>query len=85
MRCRSRPRRCVGALLGFAVGLLTLRMRGIFFSIATIAMTIIIETSVTNWRFVGGATGIQMLRPPVTAPFDSYVQDAVLRAGACWW
>src|SRR5262252_4066034 len=38
----------VGALLGFAVGLLTLRMQGIFFSIATIALTIVIETTVTN-------------------------------------
>jgi branched-chain amino acid transport system permease protein len=64
----------VGALLGFAVGLLTLRMQGIFFSIATIALTIVIETSVTNWRFVGGAAGIQMQRPLVTAPFESYVQ-----------
>src|SRR6478672_5686597 len=64
----------VGAFLGFALGLLTLRMQGIFFSIATIALTIIIETSVTNWRFVGGASGIQLQRPPVTAPFDSYVQ-----------
>jgi branched-chain amino acid transport system permease protein len=64
----------VGALLGFAVGLLTLRMQGIFFSIATIALTIVIETTVTNWRFVGGAAGIQMQRPPVTPPFESYVQ-----------
>jgi branched-chain amino acid transport system permease protein len=64
----------VGALLGLGVGLLTLRMQGIFFSIATIALTIIIETSVTNWRFVGGAAGIQLERPPVTAPFGSYVQ-----------
>jgi len=64
----------VGALLGFAVGLLTLRMQGIFFSIATIALTIVIETSVTNWRFVGGAAGIQLQRPPVMAPFHSYVQ-----------
>jgi branched-chain amino acid transport system permease protein len=64
----------VGAFLGFAVGLLTLRMQGVFFSIATIAMTIVIETSVTNWRFVGGAAGIQLQRPPVMAPFHSYVQ-----------
>jgi branched-chain amino acid transport system permease protein len=64
----------VGAVMGFALGLLTLRMQGIFFSIATIALTIIIETSVTNWRFVGGAAGIQMQRPPVMAPFNSYVQ-----------
>src|SRR5262249_40816410 len=64
----------VGSLLGLGVGLLTLRMRGIFFSIATIAVAIIIETTVTNWRFVGGAAGIQLQRPPVTAPFDSYVK-----------
>src|SRR5215467_7561701 len=64
----------VGSLLGFGVGLLTLRMRGIFFSIATIALAIIIETAVTNWRFLGGAAGIQLQRPPVTQPFDSYVK-----------
>ncbi|WP_024518834.1 branched-chain amino acid ABC transporter permease [Bradyrhizobium sp. Tv2a-2] len=64
----------VGSLLGLGVGLLTLRMRGIFFSIATIALAIVIETTVTNWRFVGGAAGIQLQRPPVTAPFDSYVK-----------
>ena len=64
----------VGALMGFALGLLTLRMQGIFFSIATIALTIVIETSVTNWRYVGGAAGIQMQRPPVTEPFNNYVQ-----------
>jgi branched-chain amino acid transport system permease protein len=64
----------VGALLGLAVGLLTLRMQGIYFSIATIAMTIIIETVVTNWAFVGGAAGIQIQRPPVTPPFGTYVQ-----------
>src|ERR1700751_5595356 len=64
----------MGGLLGLGVGLLTLRMRGIFFSIATIALAIIIETTITNWRFVGGAAGIQLQRPPVMAPFDSYVK-----------
>ncbi|MFY9955745.1 branched-chain amino acid ABC transporter permease [Bradyrhizobium sp.] len=64
----------IGALMGFGLGLLTLRMQGIFFSIATIALTIIIETSVTNWRYVGGAAGIQLQRPMVTWPFDNYVQ-----------
>jgi branched-chain amino acid transport system permease protein len=64
----------IGALLGFAVGLLTLRMQGIFFSIATIALTIVIETSITNWRDLGGAAGIQIQRPPVTAPFHTYVE-----------
>src|SRR6201993_3889274 len=64
----------VGSLLGLGVGLLTLRMRGIFFSITTIALAIVIETTITNWRFVGGAAGIQLQRPPVMAPFDSYVK-----------
>ncbi len=64
----------VGALMGFALGLLTLRMQGIFFSIATIALTIVIETSITNWRYVGGAAGIQMQRPVVMEPFNNYVQ-----------
>ena len=64
----------VGAALGCAIGLLTLRMRGIFFSIATVAISIIIETCIINWKFVGGATGIQLQRPPVTLPFDSYVK-----------
>ncbi len=64
----------VGGLLGLGIGVFTLRMQGIFFSIATIALTIIIETFVVNWRYVGGASGIQMQRPPVMPPFDSYVK-----------
>ena len=64
----------VGGALGFGVGLITLRLRGIFFSIATVAITIILETTVINWRYVGGATGIQILRPPVMEPFDSYTK-----------
>jgi len=64
----------VGGALGFGVGLLTLRLRGIFFSIATVAVTIILETVVINWRYVGAATGIQILRPPVTEPLDSYTK-----------
>ena len=64
----------VGALLGLALGLLTLRMQGIFFSIATIALSIVIETSVTNWRYVGGAAGIQLQRPPALDMFHSYLQ-----------
>jgi branched-chain amino acid transport system permease protein len=64
----------VGALLGLAVGLLTLRMQGIFFSIATIALSIVIETSVTNWRYVGGAAGIQLQRPAALDIFHSYLQ-----------
>ena len=65
---------CVGALLGLGVGLLTLRLRGIFFAIATVAVTIIVETMIINWRYVGGATGIQILRPEPIWPFTSYIE-----------
>ena len=63
----------MAGLLGFGVGMLTLRLRGIFFAIATIAVTVMIETVFINWRYAGGATGLQLLRPPVTEPFDSYI------------
>ncbi len=63
----------VGGALGFCIGLLTLRLRGIFFSIATVAVAIILQTVVLNWRYLGGATGMQILRPSVTPPFDSYI------------
>src|SRR3954466_16327064 len=65
----------VGGLLGFGVGLLTLRLRGIFFAIATVALIFIMETLMINWRYVGGATGLQLLRPAVMAPFDTYARQ----------
>jgi branched-chain amino acid transport system permease protein len=64
----------MGGILGFGIGLLTLRLRGIFFSIATVAIAIILETLVLNVRYLGGATGMQILRPEVTPPFDSYIK-----------
>ena len=64
----------MAGLLGFGAGMLTLRLRGIFFAIATIAVTVIMETVFINWRYAGGATGLQLLRPPPTAPFESYIK-----------
>ena len=61
-------------LLGLGVGLLTLRLRGIFFSIATIAITIILETVVLNWTYVGGAKGLPILRPTDIPLFENYTQ-----------
>ena len=60
--------------LGLGVGLLTLKLRGIFFSIATVAVVFILETVVNNWRYVGGATGLQLTRPQDLWYFDSYVR-----------
>jgi branched-chain amino acid transport system permease protein len=64
----------MAGLLGLGVGLLTLRLRGIFFSIATIAITIILETVVLNWTFVGGAKGLPILRPTEIPLFENYTQ-----------
>jgi branched-chain amino acid transport system permease protein len=64
----------MAGLLGFGAGLLTLRMRGIFFAIATIALTVIMQTVFINWRYAGGATGLQLLRPAPLPPFESYIK-----------
>ena len=64
----------VTGLLGFGTGLLTLRLRGIFYSIATVAVIFIAETLMMNWRYVGAATGLQLLRPPAMEPFETYTR-----------
>ena len=65
---------CVTGLMGFAVGAMTLRLRGIFFSIATVAVAVICETVVMNWGLVGGARGTTILPPPPPAWIGSYTR-----------
>lgn len=72
----------MSGLLGLVAGMLTLRLRGIFFAIATIALVVIMETLFINWRYAGGATGLQLLRPPPTAPFESYIKMLFVLMGA---
>lgn len=62
------------ALVGLGTGYLTLRLRGVYFAIATLALAIVLQTLVINWTFVGGARGIYVIRPPAPAIFSSYVQ-----------
>ena len=64
----------VAALVGLGTGYLTLRLRGVYFSIATLALAIVLQTLVINWTFVGGARGIYVIRPAVSGIFSSYVQ-----------
>ncbi len=64
----------VCGLLGLAMGYLTLRLRGVFFAIATLAMAIVLETLIINWDYVGGATGAYILRSREKAPFGDYVE-----------
>src|SRR5688572_6350427 len=62
----------VAALLGLGIGYLTLRLRGVFFSIATLALSVVLQTVIMNWEYVGGSRGMSVLRPS-GPPFGSYV------------
>jgi branched-chain amino acid transport system permease protein len=57
----------VSALLGLGIGYLTLRLKGVFFSIATLALSVVLQTLIINWDYVGGAKGFTVIRP--SAPF----------------
>ena len=57
----------MAGIVGVGTGYLTLRLRGVFFSIATLALAVVVQTLITNWDFVGGARGAYVLRPR-TAP-----------------
>jgi branched-chain amino acid transport system permease protein len=67
----------VSGIVGFGMGYLTLRLRGVFFAIATLAMAVVLHTVVVNWDFVGGSRGAYILRPDAVAVGSvslSYVQ-----------
>jgi branched-chain amino acid transport system permease protein len=64
----------VAGALGFAVGVMTLRLRGVFFSIATVAIAVVIETIVLNWSYVGAARGMTALQPAAPLGFISYMR-----------
>src|SRR3984957_20157684 len=51
----------VSGLVGLGTGYLTLRLRGAFFAIATLALAL--QTLIVNWDFVGGARGAYVIRP----------------------
>ena len=62
----------ISGLLGLGLGYLTLRLKGVFFSIATLALTVVLQTLIINWEFVGGAKGISIIRPATILFFSSY-------------
>jgi branched-chain amino acid transport system permease protein len=53
----------VSGVVGFGMGYLTLRLRGAFFAIATLALAVVLQTLVVNWDFVGGSRGAYIIRP----------------------
>ena len=53
----------ISGMVGFGMGYLTLRLRGSFFAIATLALAVVLQTLVVNWDFVGGSRGAYIIRP----------------------
>ncbi len=58
----------IAGLVGLGTGYLTLRLRGVYFSIATLALAVVLQTLVVNWDYVGGSRGAYVVRP-ATTPF----------------
>jgi branched-chain amino acid transport system permease protein len=53
----------ISGIVGLGTGYLTLRLRGAFFSIATLALAVVLQTFVVNWNYVGGSRGAYVIRP----------------------
>jgi len=64
----------LSGLLGFGLGYLTIRLRGIFFAIATLALAVIIQMIIVNTHSLGGANGLYIFRPEPIPPFSDYLE-----------
>jgi branched-chain amino acid transport system permease protein len=64
----------IGVLLGLAMGYLTLRVQGVYFAIATVALVVVLETLVHNVGYLGGASGMTHVAPPPPAWFGGQTQ-----------
>jgi branched-chain amino acid transport system permease protein len=64
----------ISGIVGLGTGYLTLRLRGAFFSIATLALSVVLQTLIVNWEYVGGSSGAYILRPDEFPGLGSYIQ-----------
>jgi branched-chain amino acid transport system permease protein len=53
----------ISGIVGLGMGYLTLRLRGAFFAIATLALAVVLQTLIVNWQYVGGSRGAYAIRP----------------------
>ncbi|MBW4671753.1 MAG: branched-chain amino acid ABC transporter permease [Cyanomargarita calcarea GSE-NOS-MK-12-04C] len=60
----------VSGLLGIAIGIPALRLRGIYLAIATIAFVEVLRVLALNLDITGGAVGIFGIPQPFTAPIE---------------
>jgi branched-chain amino acid transport system permease protein len=64
----------ISGIVGLGTGYLTLRLRGAFFAIATLALAVVLQTLIVNWDYVGGSRGAYIIRPNEIAIIGSYIQ-----------
>jgi len=65
----------IAGLVGLGTGYLTLRLRGVFFAIATLALAVVLQTLIVNWDYVGGSRGAYIIRPNTTDYFNiNYIE-----------
>ena len=64
----------VSGIVGLGMGYLTLRLRGAFFAIATLALAVVLQTLIVNWDYVGGSRGAYIIRPNEIALIGPYIQ-----------
>jgi branched-chain amino acid transport system permease protein len=64
----------ISGLVGLGTGYLTLRLRGAFFAIATLALAVVLQTLIVNWDFVGGSRGAYIIRPQSVPLIGNYIQ-----------
>lgn len=82
----------VSGLIGLGIGYLTIRLRGIYFSIGTLALAIVLQMVVSNWDYVGGGAGMAILKPRSVPFFSNYDEFlffvmsvlAVMAVGVAW-
>jgi branched-chain amino acid transport system permease protein len=77
----------VAGIVGYLIGLITLRVRGPSFIISSLALVMIFRIFFENWHFVGGAAGVALKAndlPVQWAKLPYYYAFVVMAAFAVW-
>ena len=64
----------ISGIVGLGMGYLTLRLRGAFFAIATLALAVVLQTLIVNWDYVGGSRGAYIIHPNEIEFIGPYIQ-----------
>lgn len=72
----------VAGMLGLLIGVMTIRLRGIHFAIATFALAVILETCVNNWDYMGGSRGAMIVPPDYRSLVGNYLRVLLLATAA---